>query len=108
MSTRRTPQLSLLLVPLTLAFFVSPADAQFATSDLDGDWSLYRFQDLRSRNFPRWTRGTFNVDALGNVTSGSVASSAGANETVTGGSLGIDERGFVTGSVAYRAFNVRF
>ena len=69
------------------------ADNTFTTSDLEGTWHLATYYGPGDISY-----STMIVDSSGNVTGGSFHISYG-NITYTGGSLAIDEDGYITGQV---------
>jgi hypothetical protein len=72
----------------------------FATSNLAGDWHLYRYADLITGNAPQWSAATFTVSMGGTVTGGTYATSQGGSGTLTGG-FTLDGAGWGTGELIF-------
>ena len=77
----------------------------YTNNDLVGTWYLYNFWDEEapSSGDAGWSRGTFQVNSAGNITSGSVTEpGAGPATAITGGRMWIDNKGVVTLQLNWR------
>jgi PKD repeat protein len=73
----------------------------FKQNDIAGAWYIQNYLDNNVENAPYWRDGTLIIDPAGNVTGGSVVNDLGVHTTLTGGSLVVDNKGKVSGSLRY-------
>jgi hypothetical protein len=76
----------------------------FAQADLAGTWYFQMIGDYTSVNAPIWVSGTITVNTTGAITGGTIVSSPGQTDTVTGGTLTIDSAGQVSGTLIHNGF----